>query len=131
MERNQLEAILNDAASTPAEKAAARAALDGQADPVSIHEQTSWMLQQLGREQIEDLTEADYERHCVTHFVKPSDPIVREFRFWIPPSTEFLSTIGMTLREWWTAILDLATAANRPDTQAHARRKLQELEARP
>jgi hypothetical protein len=125
-ERIQLEAILSDPASTPQEKTAAQAALDSQADPIPLHEQTAWMLQQLGRERIEDLTEDDYERYCIAHLVRSSDPICKEFRYWIPPDEKFLACIAMSKREWWTAILKMALAANRPDAQTHARRKLHE-----
>jgi hypothetical protein len=124
-DRSRLEQILHDPASTPEEKAAAQAALDSQAGPVGVHEQTSWMLQQLGGERITDLTENDYERYCVAHFVKPSDPIVREFRYWIEPEDSTLKLIGMSRREWWTVTHDQAKAANRPDAQAHARRELE------
>jgi hypothetical protein len=131
MERSQLQAVIDDPASTEQEKAAAQAALDSQADPIPIHEQTSWMLQQLGRERIEDLTEADYEKFCVAHCVKQTDPIVREFRYWIAPGDSMLELIGMTRAEWWTAIRNQTITANREDAQAHARRKLKELERRP
>jgi len=130
MERNQLEAILNDAASTPAEKAAAQAALGTHSGPVAIHDATRAMLAALKVDRIADLNEEIYERYCVAHFVKPSDPVVREFRYWMAPDDKFLACIGMSPREWWTAIRNQAAAANRPDAQAHARRKLQELEAR-
>src|SRR5713226_8392088 len=76
-------------------------------DPQGMTDTTRAMLAALKVERIAELNEDIYERYCVAHFVKPSDPIVQEFRYWIPPSAAFLSTIGMTLREWWGAILDL------------------------
>src|SRR5882724_8373627 len=129
MERSQLEAILNDPASTPEEKAAAQKALGTQADPfsVAVHDDTHTMLGALKVGRVADLNEEIYERYCVAHFVKPSDRIVRKFRYWIPPSASFLNTIGMTFREWWKAILDLAVGSNRFDAQEHARRKLAAL----
>jgi hypothetical protein len=97
-------------------------------DPQVMTDDTRMMLAALRVGRIADLDEDIYERYCIAHCVKPSDPIVKEFRFWIPPPATFLSTIGMTLREWWEAILDLAVAANRPDAQAHARRQLASLQ---
>jgi len=131
MERSQLEAILNDPASTPAEKTAAQAALDGQADPVGVHDHARMMLAALNVERIADLNEETYERYCVAHFVKHSDPIVREFRYWLAPSFAFLDAIGLSRRDYWTAMHDAAKAANRPDVQAHVRDKLRGLETQP
>jgi len=96
-------------------------------DPQEMTEATRMMLAALKVERIADLNEDTFERYCVAHFVKPSDPLVKEFRFWIPPSAAFLSTIGMTLPEWWRTIFDLAVTANRPDAQAHARQQLAAL----
>ena len=127
MDRNQLEAILNDPASTPEEKAAAQKALGTQADPfsVAVHVDTRTMLAALKVERIADLNEEIYERHCAAHFIKDGDLIVREFRFWVAPSLTFLDAIGMTRREWWKAIHDAAKVANRPEAQAHARHELE------
>src|SRR6267142_3689166 len=123
MHDKNLEAILHDPASTAAEKAAAQTALHGHADPLFAHEQTRWMLTQLGNQRIDELTEADYERYCVQHLTKPFDPVVDEFRYWFAPDDDFLELIGMTLRGYWQAVYERATAASRPDAQMHARRK--------
>ncbi len=72
-------------------------------------------------ERVADLDEEIYERYCVAHFVKHTDPLVREFRFWVAPSFSFLDAIGLSRRDYWTAIHDAAKVANRPDVQAHAR----------
>ncbi len=125
MERSQLEAILNDPASTPEEKAAAQKALGTQADPIAVHDDTRAMLAALNVARIEDLKEEIYERYCVAHFVKQTDPIVREFRYWIAPDDSTLELIGMTRRDYWTAIHEAAKAASRSDAQAHARRELE------
>ena len=129
MERSQLEAILNDPASTPEEKAAAQKALGTQAEPfsVAVHDDTRTMLAALKIERVADLNEEIYERHCIAHCVKHTDPIVTEFRYWIPPSAEVLELIGMSLRGYWQAVYDRAAGANRPDAQAHARRVLAAL----
>lgn len=129
MHDKNLEAILNDPASTAEEKAAAQTALLGHADPLFVQEQTRWMLTQLGKQHIEELTEADYERYCVQHCVKPSDPIVDEFRYWFAPDDDFLELIGMTLPGYWQAVYERATAARRPDAQPYALRNLQGMEA--
>lgn len=94
------------------------------ADPKVMTDTTRAMLVALKVERIADLNEDIFERYCIVHCVRVSDPIVKEFRYWIPPGAEFLSLIGMTLREWWKAIHELAVTANRPDAQAHARRQL-------
>src|SRR5258708_2347576 len=125
-DRHSLEIILNDPASTTEEKAAAQTALDSHADPVAVHDDTRAMLAALKVERIADLNEEIFERHCVAHFVKQTDPIVPEFRYWIAPDDSTLKLIGMTRRDWWETIHKMAVAANRPDVQAHARRKLQE-----
>jgi len=125
MERNSLQAIVDDPASTLAEREAAEKALGAQADPVAVHDATHAMLAALKVERITDLNEEIYERHCVAHFIKDGDLIVREFRFWVAPSLAFLDAIGMTRCEWWEAIHDAAKAANRPDAQAHARHELE------
>ncbi len=66
---------------------------------------TCAMLAALKVERVAGLDEDIYERHCIAQFVKASDPIVREFRRWVPPSEAFLSNIGMTLTDYWTTVL--------------------------
>ena len=102
------------------------AALGAAPDPHVMADDTRMMLAALKVERIADLNEEIFERHCVAHFVKQTDPIVREFRYWIAPDDSTLKLIGMTRRDWWETIHKMAVAANRPDVQAHARRKLQE-----
>src|SRR5258707_4240163 len=128
-DRSKMEQIINDPASTAEEKAAAEAALDAQADPVAADDDTRAMLAALKVERIADLNEEMYERYCVAHCTKQSDPIVTESRYWITPSAEFLELIGLTLRGYWQAVDERATAAGSPDAQAHTRTKLQELGA--
>src|SRR5258707_2604656 len=103
------------------------AALGAAPDPHVMADDTRMMLAALKVERIADLNEDIYERHCIAHCVKHTDPIVTEFRYWIPPSAEVLELIGLTLRGYWQAVYDRAAGANRPDAQAHARRVLAAL----
>jgi hypothetical protein len=128
MERSQLQAVIDNLASTPQERAAAQAALDGHADPVALHSDTRMMLAALKVERIADLNEEICQRHCAAHCVRHTDGFVKEFRYWIPPDDKFLACIGMSRRDWWNGVLDMAVSANRPYAVAHARRKLHELE---
>lgn len=137
MERNHLEAILNDPASTEEEKALARAELDEAATDAPLAPQAVTLLRTLGRERISDLTHADLERYIARNSVRYDEPICREFSFWIAPDDRLLCLLVGTndilaARRWnWNYVLDKAVAADRPDVQSHARHKLRELDARP
>ena len=125
MNRTQLQAILDDPASTPAEKGAASKALAVNT-PHELHPDTVRMLETLRVKTIGDLSEGIFERYVATHGVRSTDPIVKEFRFWIPPDDSFLANIGMSVGDWWLTIHRIATAANRADAADHARRKMAE-----
>jgi len=128
MNRSQLEAVIHDPASTPKEKAAAKAAL-GAPDldvPQDLHPDTRKLLDAMQVERVTDLTEIAFERYHKTHQLKANDPMVREFWYWLL-SPECLRLLGMTPREWWRNTCDLAVADKRPDAEAFARRKLAEL----
>lgn len=128
MERNQLEAILNDPASTAAEKAAAKAAL-GPPDldaPQDLHPHTHALLNALQGSRVSDLTELAFERYHKIHQLGANDPLVREFWYWVV-SPEYLRLLGMTEREWWEQGCEVAVADKRPDAEAFARTKLDEL----
>jgi hypothetical protein len=125
MHRTQLEAILNDSASTEAEKTAAERALGRASYEDAIHDDTRRMLDALKVRGIADLTEEIYERYCAARSIRSSDWIVQEFRYWIPPDDSFLSNIGMNLGDWWLTVHRIAVAANRTDAVIHARRKLE------
>lgn len=138
---NRLEAlteVMRDPARSDRDRGIASRALEaanvnatdaalGAADPHVMADDTRTMLAALKVERIADLNEDIYERHCIAHCVKHTDPIVTEFRYWIPPSAEFLDNIGMSSRGYWQAVYDRAAGANRPDAQAHARRVLAAL----
>ncbi|MGB6499417.1 MAG: hypothetical protein WBF09_20640 [Candidatus Acidiferrum sp.] len=114
-----LQAVLQDENRSQAERdIAARSlhALNASTDvPVALPQMTDAtcaMLATLKVERIADLNEDAYERHCVTQCVKPSDPIVREFRRWVPPSEAFLDNIGMTLADWLLAMAEMQPSAS-------------------
>ena len=131
MERSQLEAILSDPASTPAEVAAAQKAL-GAADydvPHDPHPDTVALLTALQVSRIADLNDMAFERLHRANNLPSNHALVREFYWWVPPSPSLLRTLGMTAHQWWQNSCDLAAIAKRPDAEAFARRKLLELEA--
>jgi hypothetical protein len=124
MHDRNLEAIINDPASTQEEKAAAQAAL--RQVEHDLHEDTRKLLDVLKVKSIADLNEGIFERYVSTHSVRSNDWIVKEFRFWIPPDDSFLAIMGMSIADWWLTVHRIAAVANRPDAEAYARRKMQE-----
>jgi hypothetical protein len=131
MERSQLEAIVNDPASTPAEISAAKAALGAPDQDVShdLHADTIALLTGLQISRVADLNEMAFERFHKTSNLKANDPLTREFYWWIAPSASLLRILGMSAEQYWEQSRELAAVAKRPDAEAHARRKLVELEA--
>src|SRR6266851_3707417 len=77
MERIHLQAILNDGASTPAEKAAAQAALDGQADPALEAE----LLQATRKQELASVPYHDMSAFCDAHCF--SAPARELFERWL------------------------------------------------
>jgi hypothetical protein len=109
-----LTAVLQDPARTDAEKQIAARALrsvneEFVAPTPQMTDATCAMLSVLKIGRVADLNEDVYEQHCIAHCVKASDPIVKEFRLWVPPSQAFLASIGMTLADWRMATRDHQT----------------------
>lgn len=132
MERNQLEAILNDVGSTEVEKAAAQAALHETATDTPLYPEAVSMLRAFGKERIEDLYHTDIEKYIARNAVKIlTDPVVLEFGNWVVPDDRLLCLLvgtddPLAARRWcWQHTLD--TCGDRPDVKAHARRKLAAL----
>jgi len=122
---NELQEILSNSAVSAEQKARARAALGVGPDPEAMNEDTRKMLDTLKVKSIAGLSLEIYERYCLTHNPRPTDWIVREIYYWLPPDDSFLATIGMTVNDWWLQTRRLAQAANRADVEAYALRKLQ------
>ena len=133
-DKASLTLILSDPNSSLEEKQQARReldALDGQADSFPVHDATLAMLAALKVERVEDLTEAIFEQHCAAHSVTSTDPIVREFRYWVPPCERTLWLLTNQdrvggLRWWWENVARIW--GERPDVKAHARARLAELQ---
>jgi hypothetical protein len=103
-----LTSVLQDPSRTDAEKQIAARALrsvneEFVAPTPQVTDATCAMLATLKVRSVADLNEDIYERHITAHSLNASDPIVREFRRWVPPSGAFLASIGMTLPDWWNA----------------------------
>ncbi len=137
-DRDSLTRIVNDPNSSTEEREQAQReldALDGHADDgeggsFPVHDATRMILAALNVEGVEDLNEAIYERYCIAHSVRDTDPIVREFRYWVPPCERTLwlltnqDRIG-GLRWWWGNVLKIC--GDREDVKANARRELAAL----
>lgn len=124
---------LRDIVDNPAISAEQRQALQRRgvgSDPVSVHGETISMLRAFGKARIEDLTHDDTHKYIARNGNRYSDPVLVESANWIAPDSEWLSLLGWDERGWWNHVLDKAVAANRPDVQSYARKKLEELEGR-
>ncbi len=137
-DKDSLTLILNDPLSSAEEKAQAQRELealdghadDGLADSFPVHDATRMILAALNVERVEDLNEEIYERYCVAHSVRDTDPIVREFRYWVPPCERTLWLLTNQdrvggLRWWWNNVLNIC--GDREDVKIRARARLAEL----
>src|ERR1700724_1714740 len=96
--QNQLEAILSDPASTPEEKAAAQAALHGQADPVALLE--GELLQSVRKPDLKSVEYHDTQCFCATHkFSAPARELWDRWLFESPVGRKGVEKAAGYLRE--------------------------------
>ena len=124
MNRNHLQAILDDPASTEAEKAAARRVLNANADDLPLHPDTQALFAALKVARVADLNETAWAAFCSARRPAQGDPLVMEYWYWAGPPS-FLP--GMSEWDWWTQVAAAGGKAGRPDVAEHARRKLTDL----
>jgi hypothetical protein len=128
----ELRSIVDNPAISAEQRQALQRKGVGTSDPASIHDQTLSMLRALGKERIEDLTDADFQKYVALNGNRYSDPVIAESANWIAPDDTWLRLLGWgDERGWWNHVLDKSIAANRPDVQSYARRKLAELDRQP
>jgi hypothetical protein len=124
MNPNELRSIADNPAASPEDRERARTAL-GASEPWALHPDTHRMLDALKLKSVADLSSEIYERYCLTYYPRPSDWIVREVTYWLPPDESFLDIMGFSLNDWWLQIHRDAKSARRADVESYALRKLQ------
>jgi len=132
--------VLRDDSRSGADKNVARAALDSaQASatdaeiipaPMVELPEAQRMLAALGKKHVMEISEGEWESHFDKNHSLPSETLIREWRYFVPPSERMLWLLNggdrvAGLQWYWKTVLD--TCGGREDVKAHVWRQLSAL----
>lgn len=135
-----LEAILKDENRSLRDKDIARAALDkaqacvkdAEIIPAPMVElpETQRLLAALGKRHVMEISESEWESYFAKNHSLPSEALIREWRYFVPPSERMpwlLNGGDRVAGLWWYWKTILDTCGGREDVKSHARRQLAAL----
>jgi hypothetical protein len=130
MNGNEFKEILDNPAASPGDRARARAALGAEVPTETVLAEAGHMLAALGKKHVSEITENEWMNYFAKNHAPPSEQLIREWRYFVPPDDRALELLtGQDriggLRWYWQTIL--STAVERADVKAHARARLAEL----